>query len=110
MPCSACVPATAGAVRMDKVFSGQLRGPLLRRAPRATWLYVGLACNKPPGHQLLLQVGRRFAGISEDGMDVLMTDLGDRYFVRRITATGKALVEARPQRCSANRRPPTRNN
>ena len=82
----------AGAVRMDKVFSDNIQDNfyLTRRSNVA---YVGLACNKPQGSNCFCKsVGG--SPVSSEGMDVLMTDLGDRYFVAAVTETGKALMNA----------------
>ena len=81
-----------GAVRMDKVFSDHVEDPYYQ-ARRKNVAYVGLACNKPVSHNCFcLSVGG--SPVSSDGLDVLLTDLGDRYFVTAVTETGKALMSA----------------
>jgi len=86
-PCDGC-----GAVRMDKVFSDHVEDTYYQ-ARRSNVAYVGLACNQPQGTNCFcLSVGG--SPVSSDGMDVLMTDLGDRYFVVAVTDTGKALMAA----------------
>ncbi len=82
----------AGAVRMDTVFNDQFKDNyyLTRRSNVA---YVGLACNKPQGINCFCKsVGG--SPVSSNGMDVLMTDLGDRYFVASVTKTGEELMSA----------------
>ena len=86
-PCDGC-----GAVRMDKVFNDHVVDNYYQ-ARRSNVAYVGLACNKPQGSNCFcLSVGG--SPVSSEGMDVLMTDLGDRYFVAALTETGKALMAA----------------
>jgi ferredoxin len=81
-----------GAVRMDRVFSDHVEDPYYWER-RKKVAYVGLACNKPASSDCFcLSVGG--SPVSTDGLDVLMTDLGDRYSVTAITETGKALMTA----------------
>ncbi len=81
-----------GVPRMDKVFTDHVEDPYYH-ARRKNVAYVGLACNKPPSPNCFcLSVGG--SPVSTDGLDVLMTDLGDRYFVAAVTETGKALMTA----------------
>ena len=81
----------AGSVRMDKVFDDHVADTYYQ-ARRNNVAYVGLACNKPQGANCFcLSVG---GSPVSSGMDVLMTDLGDRYFVVGLTKTGKAMMEA----------------
>ena len=81
-----------GSVRMDKVFTDHVEDPYYQ-ARRKNVAYVGLACNQPPGANCFcLSVGG--SPVSSDGLDVLMTDLNDRYFVVAVTETGKKLMVA----------------
>ncbi len=81
-----------GVPRMDKVFSDEINDNYYETR-RKNVAYVGLACNKPPAATCFcLSVGG--SPVSTDGLDVQMTDLGDRYFVKAITETGKALMDA----------------
>src|SRR3989338_2548927 len=81
-----------GVPRMDKVFTDHVEDPYYQ-ARRKNVAYVGLACNKPPSPNCFcLSVGG--SPVSTDGLDVQLTDLGDRYFVKAITETGKALMKA----------------
>ena len=81
-----------GAVRMDRVF-GDHAEDVYYRSRRDNLAYGGLACNRPAGSNCFcLSVGG--SPVSTEGLDVLMTDLGDRYFVTGVTETGKALMAA----------------
>ncbi|OGS96730.1 MAG: sulfite reductase [Gallionellales bacterium RIFCSPLOWO2_02_FULL_57_47] len=81
-----------GVPRMDKVFTDHVEDTYYTTR-RKNVAYVGLACNKPPSSTCFcLSVGG--SPVSTDGLDVQMTDLGDRYFVKAITETGKALMKA----------------
>src|SRR5574340_732689 len=81
-----------GVPRMDKVFTDHVEDTYYTTR-RKNVAYVGLACNKPPSATCFcLSVGG--SPVSTDGLDVQMTDLGDRYFLRAITETGKALMKA----------------
>lgn len=78
--------------RMDKVFTDHVEDPYYW-ARRKNVAYVGLACNQPPSSNCFcLSVGG--SPVSTDGLDVQMTDLGDRYFVTAVTEAGKALMTA----------------
>lgn len=78
--------------RMDKVFSDHVEDPYYW-ARRKQVAYVGLACNKPPSRNCFcLSVGG--SPVSSDGLDVQLTDLGDRYFAVAVSGTGKALMAA----------------
>lgn len=81
-----------GLVRMDRVFTDHVEDPYYQ-ARRKHVAYVGLACNQPPSANCFcLSVGG--SPVSSDGLDVLMTDLNDRYFIAAVTETGKALMAA----------------
>ena len=81
-----------GVPRMDKVFNDHVEDTYYN-SRRKNVAYVGLACNKPPSANCFcLSVGG--SPVSTDGLDVLMTDLGDRYFVKAVTEAGKGLMAA----------------
>ncbi len=75
---------------MDKVFSGDFEDPYYWKRRKATTL-VGLSCNTPPSRNCFcLSVnGSPFA---KEGLDVLITDLEDTYFVETLTEKGDQLV------------------
>ncbi|CAK0771692.1 sulfhydrogenase subunit beta (sulfur reductase) [Gammaproteobacteria bacterium] len=80
-----------GLPRMDRVFTEQFEDAYYQ-ARRGQLAYVGLACNQPPSRNCFCKsVGG--SPVSSEGLDVLMTDLGDRYLVVAVTATGEALME-----------------
>jgi len=79
-----------GSVRMDRVFADNVNDPYYQ-ARRKNVAYVGLACNTPPAATCFCKsVGG--SPVSTDGLDVLLTDLGDRYHVTAVTETGKAMM------------------
>lgn len=75
---------------MDKVFGGDFEDPYYWKRRNSTAL-IGLACNTPPstGCFCLSVDGSPQA---KDGLDILLTDLGDRYFVESLTKKGNELV------------------
>jgi ferredoxin len=75
----------------DKVFAAEFKDPYYwARRDRLT--LVGLACNEPHSPNCFCtSVGG--SPHSEEGLDVLMTDLGDRFHVKTITARGVEIVE-----------------
>lgn len=82
----------AGKVRMDKVFNDEFVDNYYT-ARRDGVTYVGLACNEAPGNNCFCKsVGG--SPVGTDGMDVLLTDLGDRFHASAVTPAGKALMEA----------------
>lgn len=80
-----------GVPRNDIVFSKEYRDPYYW-ARRERLTLVGLACNAPHSPNCFCQsVGG--SPHSEEGLDVLMTDLGDRFHVKGITDKGVAIIE-----------------
>ena len=78
-------------VRNDKVFACGFNDPYYQ-ARRDQVVFVGLACSEPPSQNCFcLSVGG--SPHSEDGLDVLMTELDGRYHVKAITAKGREIVE-----------------
>jgi sulfhydrogenase subunit beta (sulfur reductase) len=77
---------------MDKVFGGEFVDPYYAARRQAATL-VGLACNVPPSPNCFC-VSVNGLPHSQEGLDVLLTDLGDRYYVKVLTPKGKALVAA----------------
>ncbi len=54
--------------------------------------FIGLACNRPMSTCLCTSVGGSPYG--EEGMDVLLTDLGDKYLVKSLNIRGDQLIES----------------
>jgi ferredoxin len=86
-------PCDGRAVKaMDLVFGGTYEDPYYWRRRRQTVL-VGLACSQPPSENCFC-LSVEGSPSSEEGLDILLTDLGDRYFVKAITEHGKSLLSA----------------
>lgn len=86
-PCEA-----KAATLTDLVFGGEFTDGYYEKRRKATAL-VGLACLTPPSTNCFcLSVDGSPHGT--DGLDVLLTDLGDSYFVEALTERGEALVQA----------------
>jgi ferredoxin len=84
-PCDA-----RSAVLLDKVFdTPDDQDPYYANRRRHTVL-VGLACNKPLSTCFCTSVGG--GPFSDEGLDLLWTDLGDRYLVETLTERGATLV------------------
>jgi ferredoxin len=62
---------------------------------RRNTVLMGLACNRPMSTCFCTSVGG--SPFSTDGLDLLWTDLGDRYLVEAFTAQGETLIDGRPQ-------------
>lgn len=78
---------------MDKVFSGDFKDPYYwKRRDQAT--LVGLACNAPPSENCFcLTVDG--SPHSKEGLDILLTELGDKFYAESLTKKGdKLLAEA----------------
>lgn len=86
-------PCDAKALTLtDRVFGGDFEDLYyLNRRKQAT--LVGLSCDAPPSPNCFcLSVdGSPF---SKDGLDVLMTDLGDKYFVETCTKQGEQIIHS----------------
>jgi sulfhydrogenase subunit beta (sulfur reductase) len=63
-------------------------------ARRKNTLMIGLACNRPLSTCFCTSVGG--GPFSTDGLDLLWTDLGDRYLVEAVTEQGKSLLADSP--------------
>ncbi len=84
-------PCDAKAVTlMDKVFGEDFRDPYYWKRRNKTTL-VGLACNIPPSPNCFC-LSVEGSPYSTDGLDILMTDLGDRYYVETLTKNSEKLL------------------
>ncbi len=74
----------------DKVFGGDFED-IYYWSRRKQMALIGLSCSTPPSPNCfcLTVDGSPF---SKDGLDVLMTDLGDKYFIETLTKKGEQLV------------------
>ena len=86
-PCDA-----RGLALLDKVFGGDFEDPYYWTRRNAAVL-VGSACTTPPSPNCFcLSVdGSPF---STEGLDAIMTDLGDRFLVEPLTAKGEELLRS----------------
>lgn len=75
---------------MDKVFGGDINDPYYWKRRNSTIL-VGLSCIHPPSENCFCTSvdGSPF---SRDGMDILLTDMDDTYYVESITKKGEGLI------------------
>ncbi|MFB0566714.1 MAG: 4Fe-4S dicluster domain-containing protein [Candidatus Aminicenantaceae bacterium] len=77
---------------MDKVFGGDFEDLYYFKRRNSTIL-VGLTCSSPPSPNCFcLSVDG--SPHSKDGLDILMTDLGDKYIVESLTQKGNQLINA----------------
>ncbi len=86
-------PCDARALkRLDDVFLGRTERDLHYQGRRRTTALVGVACDTPSWGCFCTSVGGSPAGT--EGLDVLLTDLGDRYHVAALTPRGESLAAA----------------
>ena len=84
-------PCDARALtRLDDVFLGRKDTDRLYEGRRKATRLVGLACAAPSWGCFCTSVGGSPAGT--EGLDLLLTDLGDRYYVAVLSEAGRALV------------------
>ena len=75
---------------LDKVFIGEFRDPYYEARRRNT-IIIGLTCDKPEEYCFCAYTG---SGPSlQDGFDLLLTNLGDRYLVEIGSKRGERLVK-----------------
>jgi sulfhydrogenase subunit beta (sulfur reductase) len=75
---------------LDKVFGGEFTDPYYWKRRKQTIL-VGLACDTPPWENCFC-LSVEGSPSSEEGLDILLTDLGDKYFVKSLTGNGEGLI------------------
>ncbi|MBP1777082.1 MAG: 4Fe-4S ferredoxin iron-sulfur binding protein, partial [candidate division NC10 bacterium] len=86
-------PCDARALRrLDDVFLGRTERDVHYENRRQATVLVGLACATPSWGCFCTSVGGSPAGT--EGLDMLLTDLGDRYHVAVLTPTGEELAAA----------------
>jgi ferredoxin len=79
-------------VRNDKVFTCGAVDPYYQ-ARRDKVVLIGLACSEPPSQNCFcLSVGG--SPTSEDGLDILMTELDDRYHIKVLTPRGGEILDS----------------
>lgn len=86
-------PCDARALALtDKVFGGDFTDPYYWEIRNQTVL-VGISCNTPPSPNCFcLTVDG--SPHSKEGLDILMTDLGDKYYVESLTEKGNQLIHS----------------
>jgi len=84
-------PCDAKAIiLMDKVFGGDFVDPYYWNRKNQTIL-VGVTCNSPPSPNCFC-LSVNGSPHSKDGLDILLTDMEDRYFVESLTEKGDKLL------------------
>ena len=84
-------PCDAKAVTlMDKVFGGDFEDLYYWKRRNQTTL-VGLACNIPPSPNCFC-LSVEGSPHSKEGLDVLMTDLGDKYYTESLSKKGDEIL------------------
>ena len=86
-PCDA-----RGVAHMDKVFGGDYNDPYYWKRRNQTVL-VGIACNEPPSPNCFC-TSVDGSPHGKDGLDVLLTDMGEKYYVQTFSKKGDKLVNA----------------
>lgn len=84
-PCDA-----KGVSHMDKVFAGDFEDVYYWKRRKQVTL-VGVGCNTPPSSNCFC-TSVDGAPFSQEGLDVLLTDMGDNYYVQTFTKKGDKLV------------------
>jgi sulfhydrogenase subunit beta (sulfur reductase) len=74
---------------LDKLFYWDYEDNLYRKM-RDNTVIVGLSCNEPHYNCFCTSVGG--SPHSNEGLDVMMTDLGDRYYVEILTKKGEDVI------------------
>lgn len=84
-------PCDAKALALtDKVFGGDFKDPYYWKRRNSTAL-IGLACTIPPSSNCFC-LSVEGSPHSKEGLDILMTDLGDKYFVESLSEKGGTLI------------------
>lgn len=84
-------PCDAKALALtDKVFGGDFKDPYYWKR-RSSTILIGLTCKTPPSPDCFcLSVDG--SPHSKEGLDILMTDLGDKYYAESFTKKGDKLL------------------
>jgi ferredoxin len=80
-----------GLLILDKLFIEDLKDPYYA-AKRKNTLIIAVNCNKAGKHCFCKSMG---TDILKNGFDLLMTDMGDKYFVEVGTNLGKRLIKSK---------------
>ena len=79
---------------LDKVFNAPDVQDPYYVTRRENTILIGLGCNRPLSTCFCTTLGR--GPFTTEGLDLLFTDLGDRYLVETVTERGEALVADSP--------------
>lgn len=86
-------PCDAKALTLtDRVFGGDFEDPYYQIRRNQTFI-VGLTCNTPPSINCFCP-SVNGSPHSKEGMDILMTDIGDKYYVESFSKSGDRLINA----------------
>ena len=89
-------PCDSKAVSLtDKVFGGDFHDTYYQQRREQT-LLIGLACNTPPSANCFC-TSVEGSPFSLDGLDILMVDLGAKYYVEGVTEKGNDLIKLAPE-------------
>jgi ferredoxin len=78
-------------MHLDKVFDDDFEDTYYTRRRNQTVL-IGIACATPPSRNCFC-TSVNGSPAAEEGLDILMTEIGDNYFVKFLTDRGKALAD-----------------
>ena len=81
-----------GLAKMEKIFTGDVEDVYFSKKKSQT-LIVGLACNDPHSYNCFCTTVKG-SPYSLEGLDVLMTDMGDKYYVETNSKRGEELIKA----------------
>ncbi len=86
-------PCDARAAHLlSKVFGGDIPDVYFQKHQDLVYL-VGLACSSPPSDSCFC-ISVEGSPFSEEGLDILLIDLGEKYLVRILSEKGKNLIKA----------------
>ncbi|MHA1265380.1 MAG: 4Fe-4S dicluster domain-containing protein [Candidatus Helarchaeota archaeon] len=94
-------PCDARALKlMDKFFnSGKFSDPYFQKR-RINTILIGLACNNPLSTCFCTSI--ESGPFNEEGLDVMLIDLGEKYLIKSLSAKGSQLLEHLPWLPDAN--------
>ena len=85
-------PCDAKALTLtDLVFGGDFEDAYYWKRRKQTYL-VGLSCNTPPSTNCFC-LSVNASPHSAEGLDIFLTDLGDKYYVQSMTKNGNKLLD-----------------
>ena len=81
-----------GLAKLKKIFKGGFEDKYFTKRQNQT-IVVGLVCINPPSPDCFCtSVGG--TPYSKEGLDILMTDLGEKYFIESVTEEGEKLLKS----------------